>query len=501
MPRAHRAKKVGLVIAVNGLRVGIYARVSTEEQAQEGHSIEAQLRLCREFAARKGWVVIEEYTDPGYSGTNDQRPAFQRMIDDVYAGKIQVIVFHKLDRFSRSLPDILYYFRELESRNIMLASTTEAFDFSDPASRAQFHMLAVFAQWYIDNLSAETKKGKKQRALKGLYNGRLPFGYQPGPDGVAQVVPAEAEAIRQAFDAYATGKYTDKQVAELLNTLNLLTRRGRGWSKDSVRDFLQNEFYLGLVKYHGDLLPGQHEAIINQETFDACQQVRASHHAAPRSHATHFKTYLLAGLLRCVQCDQTLRSQSSVHYRYYRDMTAGRGLSCPDSGLSIKAETVEAEVGAVLSGMRLKDEWQAEIRSALASEDERARLLERRRFLEGKLRRLGVAYVDGVVAEAEYQRERSAVQAELAGLVVPENVAVVVAGLYLETLSELWAAATLEEQKQIAQIVLEAVYYDLRRQRVTELAPKPVFLPLFREIPALEELEAGRFRVRAAGEL
>jgi site-specific DNA recombinase len=500
MPHARKPRKTQPTASEGPLRAAIYARVSTEEQAAEGHSIEAQLRITREFVEHRGWLVIREYTDPGFSGTNDRRPAFEQMIESAYTGDIQVIAFHKLDRFSRSLSDILYYFRELEQRDVLLVSAAEPFDFTTPAGKAQFHMLAVFAQWYIDNLSAETKKGKKQRALKGLYNGHLPFGYTRSDDGVARIVPEEAEMVRKAFEAYATGRYTDRQIAEQINVSTLPTRFGRRWSKDSVRDFLRNEFYLGKVKYKGDVMQGRHEAIISQELFDRCQQVRATHQRAPRSHSTCFRTYILSQILRCTHCRETLRSTSSVDYRYYRDMTNTRGLHCDDSGLSIKAETVEEEIGIILCNLRLPEDWQQDVREALLSSDERKRLEDRRRFLTGKLRRLGVGFADGVIQEPDYIRERDAVQAELAALVTPEDITVIDAGLYLETLRDLWGEATAEERRDICRLTLEAVFYDLRRKCITELVPKPTFLALFREVRVLKEKEkeVGHFRILPA---
>ena len=462
----------------------------------EGYSVEAQTRICREFAARRSWTVIEEYIDEGYSGASTKRPAFERMIDDAYAGRFQVILFHKLDRFSRSISDILKYFRELDSHDILICSATEAFDFSDPADRAKFHMLAVFAQWYLDNLSEETKKGKKQRALKGKYNGRLPFGYRPTESGVAEVVPQEADLVRQAYETYATGSYSDREVAELMNASGILTRTGRSWSKDSVRDFLQNEFYLGYVKYKGDLLPGLHDSIIEQAIFDRCQQMRAKRHKAPRSYTRKFKTYVLAGLLRCERCGETLRAQSSRQYRYYRDMSKSRGLDCVDSGTPVKAELVEEQIGVLVRQLHLPEAWQQHIQEALLSGNERQKLLDRKAYLEGKLQRLGLAFADGVITKKQYTQGRDVIQKELATLVIPEDVAVLDAGLYLETLRALWDEATLEEQKEICNTLLETVYYDLQSKQITRLAPKAAYLSLFREIPGLTETEFGKFAVQ-----
>ena len=128
-PKRERNHNVRSLDPNQKYRVGIYARISTGEGMQaEGHSIEAQLRICREFAERRGWIIVDEYVDEGYSGSNDKRPAFTRLLQDAYAGRIQVILFHKLDRFSRSISDILKYFQDLESKDILICSATEAFD-------------------------------------------------------------------------------------------------------------------------------------------------------------------------------------------------------------------------------------------------------------------------------------------------------------------------------------------------------------------------------------
>jgi hypothetical protein len=181
-------------------------------------------------------------------------------------------------------------------------------------------------------------------------------------------------------------------------------------------------------------------------------------------------------------------------------MSNTRGLKCEDSGATVKAETVEEEIGAILRNMQLPDDWQDEIREAVVNEDDRQRLMERRHYLEGKLRRLGMAFADGAIKEPDYIRGRDAAKAELVTLVIPENTAVIDAGLYLETLRDLWDEAALEERRDICRLMLEAVYYDLRREHVTELIPKPPFLPLFRGISVLEEKkeQVGHFRVLPA---
>lgn len=148
-------------------RAVIYVRVLHEEQAL-GHSLEAQERECREYLLKNkpNWELVDIYTDE-HSGKTDKRPGFQKMMDVVESGQADTIVCHHLDRFSRSLHDILTYFKQLEAKGTILAFSKEDFDFSTPDGMLHFHILAVFADWYLKNLARETKKGKFSRLVSG----------------------------------------------------------------------------------------------------------------------------------------------------------------------------------------------------------------------------------------------------------------------------------------------------------------------------------------------
>ena len=256
-------------------RAAIYVRVSTMEQAQ-GFSTKAQERICREYVVRQKpkWMVTQVFRDEGFSGKNDKRPAFQSMVQAVEDGRVNAIVCHHLDRFSRNLHDIMVYFKMLEDQRVYLSFAEEQFDFSTPEGRMHFNILAVFADWYLKNLSRETKKGKSSVVLTGRQNNQLPFGYTKTEDKVIQIVSDEAEVIRETFENYATGNYTDSQLANNLNNKGFTTRRGRRWAKESVRVMLHLDFYYGVVKYQDDLYQGKHEAIISKDIFDQVQQVR-----------------------------------------------------------------------------------------------------------------------------------------------------------------------------------------------------------------------------------
>jgi len=477
-------------------RAVIYVRVSREEQAQ-GHSLEAQERECREFIAREkpNWTVAGVFRDE-HSGKTTNRPGFQEMLKMVYDGQADAIVAHHLDRFSRSLHDILVYFKELEAMNVVMAFAKDRFDFSTENGRLEFHILAVFADWYVQNLAREVRKGKISRVLKGYHNNQLPFGYVKGPDGVGQAVSEEAEAIRRAYELYATGNYTDRRIADFLNEAGFRTRRGRRWSKDAVRELLQNEFYLGLVKYHGDLYPGRHEAIITKELFDRVQEVRRAHARRPRAYTPTIRVYLLSGLGRCAHCGRTIRAQGGPRYSYYREMSKARGFTdCPVAGRSIRMDVAEEQLGRLMTAFTLPPDWREEIRRALEDEDRREAILAERKRLEERLRRVGELYAEGVFSRTTYEAHRNEIRQKLELLVLPDPAGVVDAGFHLESLADVWPIAAPAERKELCRLMLKAVYIDLEKQRIVRVIPQEDFLSLFRYNPYLEEDEEGGYRV------
>ncbi|HEY77163.1 MAG TPA: hypothetical protein G4O00_13485 [Thermoflexia bacterium] len=380
--------------------------------------------------------------------------------------------------------------------NVVMTFAAENFDFSTAEGRLHFHILAVFADWYVENLAREVRKGKISRVRKGLHNNQLPFGYVKGPDGVGQVVPEEAEIIRRAYELYATGEYTDRRIAEFLNQAGFRTRRNRPWSKDSVRELLQNEFYLGLVKHRGDLYPGLHEPIISRDLFDRVQEIRRAHAQRPRLCSPTVRVYLLSGLARCAHCGRTLRAQGGPRYSYYREMSKIRGFAdCPMAGRSIRMEEAEAQLARLMMAFTLPPDWREEIRQALEDEDQRKAVLVERQRLREKLRRVGELYADGIYSRAEYEAAREEIERRLELLVLPDPGRTIHAGYHLETLAEVWPLATRADQKELCRLMLRAVYFDLERQQMVRVVPEEDFLPLFRYNPYLEEDGEGGYRV------
>ncbi len=480
--------------------VAIYTRVSTDEQAETGLSLSAQERVCRQFADSRDWSVTKVYADPGFSGKNDNRPNFQNMLADARMGRFRILLIHKLDRFSRNIGNTLKNFRELNDCDVTLVSVTEDFDYSTPMGRMFFHMMAVFAQWYLENLSAETSKGKKERIKQGLHNGLLPFGYKNvGPKQPGAVDPEQAKAVKKAFEMYSTGQYSDRDIAQYLNENEFETRRDRNWSKDSAREFLQNDYYYGVVTYKDEIWPGQHEPIISEELFKTCLKVRKSRARTPKSYNTTPKrVYMLQRIIRCDQCERRLRMQSSYKYHYYKEASRARGLECDHAGTSIRTDRADPQVLELLEKLDLPRRWEEAFERLAEEMTGSNKIQKKRQTLEDKLRRLGRVYADRLISDDEYERKRNALRAELDSLVIPDEAIMVELSMQLGDLGPYLEEATVEERAGICHLIFDAVYADVQTDTITRLKPNREFVHIFRlaaEQNGWEEEEPGVFTV------
>ena len=480
----------------NPLRVIIYIRVSTDEQAREGHSLEAQLEICQNFAAQRGWEIVAVHRDPlegqvdaapdaprrkkaSSSGKNDRRPGFQQMIADVRAGRADVVLTHKLDRFSRSISDILLYLREFNTLGAAYTSATESFDFTTPIGKVLLVLLAAFAEWYLDNLSAETSKGKRKRAAKGYWNGDLSFGYRVAADGLhAEHDPATAPGVVLAFQEFATGLYGDLEIARILNAANYRTRGKQGsipFSKDTVRAMLQNPFYVGQVRYKEEVFAGNHPPLIDQDLWDRCQAIRRRRSLAPRVANPRTRIYPLAGLTYCIHCKRAHRGQQIGAHRYYRDSDRDHDGDCPHPRFT-RAGQLEEQVAAELMRCRLPDRWKEIVFGQVPVNRDGDEVARRRARAEAKIQRANELYLEQLIERKDYDKAMAEAKAEIDSLRPVSRPNLEHVANLLDDLPELWDRMLLEERKTLFQAMLERVY--VRGSEIVALQPTPDLFPL-----------------------
>lgn len=464
-----------------------YVRVSTEEQS-EGWSLDGQEQAIRDYAERNGYEIVAVYRDET-SGSKEKRPGLDRMLMDARAGRFQAIIALHTSRFFRSVAlarrykDLLRNTLGIEVRFVQ----QPVVDPNDPYAFMMEGINELFDEYYLYQLSFWTSFGKQTRAQNGMWNGTLPFGYITDEEtGKPVPHPKNAEGLRQAFEAYATGRYSDREVAELLNDLGYRTTGNWGerpFTKDTVNRLLQNEFYLGVTKYKGDVYPGEHPPLIDKALFDQCQEVRARRRRKTRSFGQKKRTYVLSGLARCDECGLTFRCHANEHEtRYYRHKPGERGFECEVPDRYMRSDLIEPQWSEIVSRIRLPADWRARIEELAGNADEREAIINERAKLQEKLRRVTQLYADLLIEEADYRQQRDRLQTRIASLVPPDSPNVIEAGEMLEQLGTLWAAATLEEQRDLTRMMVKSVFIDVNEARIVAIEAQPQFWFLLNEV-------------------
>lgn len=241
----------------------VYTRVSTQEQANEGYSIEEQERMCKACIESKGWTYVQTYSDPGISGRTMQRPGLQSMLKAISDGEIEAVVIYKLDRLSRKQRDTMTIIEDIFLKSdIALVSLNETLDTTTPWGRAMIGILSSFNQMESENIQVRTSMGREAKVKEGGYaGGKPPIGYR-AVDGNLVIVPEEAEIVRMVFDLRAKG-YTLTGIANKLNENGYRTKKGGMFLHSAVQVILNNEeTYKGHYKYGKGTVENQHEPIL-----------------------------------------------------------------------------------------------------------------------------------------------------------------------------------------------------------------------------------------------
>ena len=299
------------------MTTALLARVSTQEQAINGHSIDEQVDRMRDYCKAMGWDIYKEYIDAGFSGANTDRPALQRLIRDIKKGKIKKVLVYKLDRLSRSQKDTLELIEDVFLENgCDFVSMSENFDTSTPFGRAMIGILAVFAQLEREQIKERMAMGRIARAKKGKYHStNCPTGYDY-INGELVTNEFEKMQVMQIFNEYVKGK-SPQRIASDLNEAGMTHKKGK-WIPSTVRIILKNKTYIGYIKFDGQYYRGDHEAFIDPELFDTVQEMMARKH---EEHAEYNRRLgkansYLGGYLECGCCHaKYAKNTQSTYYK------------------------------------------------------------------------------------------------------------------------------------------------------------------------------------------
>lgn len=296
------------------MNVAGYVRVSSDAQV-ENYSIPQQRAAITNYCTAKEWNLINIYSDAGYTGANTDRPALQELIENLNIYDI-VLVF-KLDRLSRKQKDTLELIETFDKNGVKFASIQENFDTSTPLGMAMVGMLSTFAQLEREQIKERMALGRKGRTEKGLWRAgsNVPTGYDY-IDGHLVIREDEAEQIRKIFELFLGGMSIHK-IKDYMHAH--YTNRYSSWAQASaVSTTLHNPLYIGMLpsKTEKKVYQGEHEAIIDVDTFEAAQRLlkaRAAMYLEQPFRATH----LLTGLTFCGECGGRVSCVGTHKYSYY----------------------------------------------------------------------------------------------------------------------------------------------------------------------------------------
>lgn len=299
------------------MRVALYIRVSTEEQAKEGHSIGAQQDRLLDFVRSQGWEVAEIYIDDGYSAKDLNRPAIQRLLNDCVKKKFDVLLIYRLDRLVRNVIDLYNVMEHLDKHDVMFKSSTEVYDTTSAMGRFFITLVAAIAQWERENLGERVTMGMEKNFRKGGWNGgEPPYGYRL-EDGKLVVYEPEAAIVKRIFDLYKTKG--QREISKIFNKEGLRTGNGALWAGFTVRYILYNPVYIGKKRWMDNLIDGDHEALVSEEDFEAAAILSKKRLISREKTNVCFP---FTGILKCARCGSPLqggeKKQKLKNYRYYR---------------------------------------------------------------------------------------------------------------------------------------------------------------------------------------
>lgn len=290
----------------NVMRVALYIRVSTQEQATEGYSVGEQTERLKKYAEAMGWEIYKIYVDPGYSGGNTDRPGLSDMIKDVKTGEIDKVVVYKLDRLSRSQLDTLYLIEKVFLANDTdFVSMNENFDTSTPFGRAMIGILAVFAQLEREQIKERMGMGKEARAKEGKWHGGstqpIGYDYDPATDKLS-INDYEAMQVRELYELFLNG--TPLRTVERMFNEKGYTHKHGIWDPKAMRRVMANKLNIGYIKHRDEWYPGDHDPIIDEKTFNEATRLlknRLEQYQLAGVKPGAQTTYL-GGILHCKHC-------------------------------------------------------------------------------------------------------------------------------------------------------------------------------------------------------
>jgi site-specific DNA recombinase len=428
----------------------IYIRVSTEDQAKEGYSLEVQREYLESFAKRECLEIFKVYQDDGISGYSTERPALKELLKDIKAKKFDLVLVYKIDRFSRNLKDLLNLVDELSSYGVGFKSATEPFDTTTSAGKLMFQQLGSFAEFERNRIAERVFPGMVKGVQQGNWQGAryAPYGYSYNKGKkLLEVAEKESKVVKLIYTMFLCDK-SIFAITEYLTKKGYRNRKGNIFSTKLIGDILKNRVYTGKLvwnRHYYDktqktkkgyryiknppdkviISQGKHQPIIPDNDFEVVQEKLKARKIERRKKAND---YPLSGILYCAKCNHKYLGISSisnhrtgVKKRWYRCMGPYRSfIRCKNK--SVKADEIESEVAEILATLLKNDKLKTSRWTSVTpanfpsfektSKDDLEKVKNRLQSNLKKQSKLTDAYLENLLSEELYKQKNESLRQE-----------------------------------------------------------------------------------------
>lgn len=470
----------------------IYARVSSEEQAKHGFSIENQKKVCKEFAEKQGYCVDKTFVDEGKSAKNLDRPEIQDLMAycDKRKNNIKAIIIWRLDRLSRNNTDYHGILRPLlAKRDIKLLSATES-NVDTMEGELMRNIGMSFAEYERKVIGVRTLAGLRQKARQGEYPHKAPIGYKnvTREDSSKTIVIDEDYAfyVRQAFNLYDSGMYSLRRLTKKLADDGLRSQKGARIPKTTIEHILKNIFYTGVFSFEGKIYENAiHPALITKELYYRVQErLRDPKKSRQRNYDFTYK-----GMINCGHCGCLLTGEYKKGKYVYYHCTGNRGGECKRDYINeIKIDKAIAEVlKLIVIPADIREKIYNELRSVHEqktgySKEVKTNLKKQISLLENRIEELFTNKLDKTITNEQWKKYNDKWQAEKDRLYIQleeinkldkqfyEQADVLLR--FTDDAHDLYLQGNLEQRRKIVEIISQAITY---KDKHFNIKLKPIF--------------------------
>lgn len=414
------------------METGIYVRVSTEEQAQEGYSIRAQEQKLKDYSRIKEWGVYKVYMDDGISGKNiEDRPAIQEMITDIQNGKVNNVLVFKIDRLTRNTADLIYLVNLFNTYDCAFNSLSESIDTQTASGRMFIKMIGIFAEFERENIIERSKIGFERKVREGytLATRTPSYGYDRKIGEKIQTINEfEASIVREVFDMFVNKHMSCLEIANSLNERKIPTKENAVWHTRTIKNMLTNCNYVGRVRYatkdknrHFEA-EGAHEPIISKELYEETQNLIQKISVKSYTKRPKEDSYY-SGILFCAKCGGKMTSHGNYRKDKNGNIDVGRDYRCSNyikktcSASNVSHKKVEQAFRDYINNIEdlsIPDEIK------IAEQQERQRqnadllngLYKQEKALEHKEKEIVKFYVSGSMELGDYMEIKKTIEKE-----------------------------------------------------------------------------------------